>query len=110
MTQAWAEYRRGRFAHAIELIEAFQKQLEDAQQSHQLSDGWDECKADAWFIAAMAHQQLKETDKARAALDHGREIVRTKLPGLDSRNLGPGWWDVLIPNILQSEADKTVSK
>lgn len=110
MTQAWAEYRRGAFAKAIELIEAFQKQLDDARQSGALSGAWNECKADAWFIAAMAHQQLKETDEAHAALAHGREIVQTKLPRLDSRNLGPGWWDVLIPYILMSEARKTVGK
>jgi hypothetical protein len=56
----------------------------------------------------MAHQQLKETGKARAALDQGRELARATLPALDSQDLGAAWWDVLFANILMAEAGKSI--
>ncbi len=52
--------------------------------------------------------QLKATDQARAALDKGREILRTRAPDLRGKDLGSAWWDVLMDYILMSEAEKTV--
>jgi tetratricopeptide (TPR) repeat protein len=104
MTQGLADYRRGEFARASELIDLFQKQLADAQNSGALSGNWDTCKADGYFISAMAHHQLKETEQTRAALEKGRVIVRTKLPGLNGTDLGLAWWDVLMSYILMDEA------
>ena len=100
MTAGLAEYRRGEFARASEMIDRFQKELNEAERSNGLSGDWSTCKADACFISAMAHHKLKETDQAKAAFDQGREIVRTKLPALDSKDLGQSWWDVLMAYIL----------
>jgi hypothetical protein len=55
-----------------------------------------------------AHRQLMEMDQARAALDRGHEIVRLKLPRLESKNVGPDWMNVLMTYTLMSEADRTV--
>ena len=37
--------------------------------------------------------QLKQADQARAALAKGAEIERTKLPKLESGDIGQGWLD-----------------
>lgn len=108
MTQGLAEYRRGGFARASELIDRFEKEMRDAEQAGSLSGDWSTCKADACFISAMAHQQLKETNAAQAALERGRVIARTKLPDLNGKDLGSAWWDVLWTYILMSEAGKTI--
>ena len=108
MTKGLAEYRRGRFARAIETIDLLLKEMSEAEHAGQPMTAFDDCKADTYFISAMAHHQLKETDQARSALNLGREIVRTKLPGADDKNLGPDWWAPLLTHILMSEAIKTV--
>jgi tetratricopeptide (TPR) repeat protein len=108
MTQGLAEYRRGGFARASELTDRFEKEMHDAEQAGTLPGDWSTCKADACFISAMAHQQLKETSQAQAALARGRVIVRAKLPDLSGKDLGSAWCDVLWTYILMSEASKTV--
>src|ERR1700722_7975071 len=75
--------------------------MKDVEQAY-------ECEADASLISAMNHHQLKEEDQARAALDQGHEIVRTRLPALESKHLGGSWMNVLMTSTLMSEADKTV--
>jgi len=101
MTAGLAEYRRGEFARAGEIIEGVGPTMGEG-------NGWSACKADVFLISAMTHQKLKETDKARAAFDQGRELARSKLPSLDSKDLHPDWWDVLFANMLMSEAGKSI--
>jgi hypothetical protein len=101
MTMGLAEYRRGELARANEIVDSVGPALGEG-------NGWSACGADVFFISAMTHQQLKETDKARAAYDQGRELVRSKLPALDSKDLHPDWWDVLFANMLMSEAGKSI--
>lgn len=108
MTKGLAEYRRGRFASARETIDGVQKEMSDAEHAGRSAASFDMCKADTCFIPAMAHHQLKEMDQGRAALEQGRSIVRTKLPGLGDKNLGPAWWDVLMTYILMSEASTAI--
>jgi tetratricopeptide (TPR) repeat protein len=108
MTKALAEFRRGKFTHASVMIDLFLEQMSEAERSGALSGGWDTCEADSYFISAMTHSQLKEMEKARAALEKGRVIVRTKLPDLRGKDLGAAWWDVLMAYILMSEASTTV--
>ena len=99
-----AEYRRGRFANASETIDLLQMQLSEPANA----GSTDDCRACACFISAMAHHQLQETNRARAALNLGREIVRTKLVNADGKYLTSAWWSVLMTQILMSEAAKTV--
>jgi tetratricopeptide (TPR) repeat protein len=103
MTKGLSEYRQGHFARAIETMELAQKDIMQAQFG-----GLDPCKADTYFVSAMAYQQLKQADKARTAFGHGRVIVLTRLPTLDSGNLSPIWADVLMTYTLMHEAQKTV--
>ncbi len=103
MTRGWAEYREGHFASALEMTQLSRKELGRTQD-----DARDMCEADTYFVSAMAHHQLEEATEARAALDRGVEIVRTKLPRLDSGDLGATWYDVLTTYILMGEARETV--
>ena len=56
----------------------------------------------------MAHFQLHESDKAKMDLQRGLEIMRTKVPKLDSGDLTVGWYDISIAYILMREAEETV--
>lgn len=58
----------------------------------------------AWAVVAMAQQQLKETDEARAALAKGLELAQTRLPRLGRDNLEQDWVDWLIAHLLLREA------
>ncbi|EEF62964.1 tetratricopeptide repeat protein [Pedosphaera parvula] len=103
MTRGLSEYRQGHFARAIKTMELAQKELTKAEDG-----AWNMCQADTYFVSAMAHHQLKQMDKASTAFGHGRVIVLTKLPSLDSKDLSPGWMDVLMTYILMHEAKTTI--
>jgi hypothetical protein len=66
------------------------------------------CEADAYFISAMAREKLKEKYRARSDLKRGLKIVQNQLPGLDSGDLGEGWFDTLMANIIMREARESV--
>ena len=98
-TKGLADYRQGRFTSALEGMELAQTEL---AQSH--DSARDRCEAETYFISAMARHQLRQPDEARAALAHGLSIVQTKLPALDSGNLGGSWYDTVTTYILMREA------
>jgi len=93
-----AEYRQGRFVSAVEwtqkvLAKAGEQPVRDVQ---------------AYMVLAMAQHQLKHLGEARAALAKGVEIAETKLPKLNSGDLGGGWSDWIIANILMGEAKSLI--
>jgi eukaryotic-like serine/threonine-protein kinase len=89
-----AEYRQNHFAEASEwarrsLLAAGQLPVRDAA---------------AHLVLAMAQMRLNQTTAARATFDQGAEIIATKLPKLESGDLGVQWQDVIIANLLLREA------
>jgi hypothetical protein len=60
--------------------------------------------AQAYSVMAMALYAQKRVDEARASLSSAVDIAKTKLPSLDSPDLGDDWLDVLIADILMREA------
>ena len=58
----------------------------------------------AGAVLAMARQQLKQPDEARKALAQAVEVSETKLPKLESGDLGENWPEWLIARILLREA------
>lgn len=66
--------------------------------------GVNERDAEAYLILAMAKQHLKRPGEARAALAKAVEIAETKLPKLESGDLGELWGDWIIAHVLMSEA------
>jgi thiol-disulfide isomerase/thioredoxin len=102
MTKALAEYRQGHFTNAIETAQLSQKSFT------RLPVPALACKADSYFVMALARHQLQQTGEARAALASGLEIVQKKLPKLDGEDLGEAWYDVLPAYILLREARETI--
>jgi tetratricopeptide (TPR) repeat protein len=92
-----AEYRQGRFAGAVEWE---QKAL--ATEPNDLRD------AEAWMVLAMAQCQLKRTEEAHAALAKGGEIIDTKLPKLESGDIGRDWRNWIIAHTLLKEAKELI--
>ena len=56
------------------------------------------------MVLAMAHYQLKQTEEARAAFARGAEIEQTKLPKLESGDIGGDWQGWIIAHALMDEA------
>jgi thiol-disulfide isomerase/thioredoxin/tetratricopeptide (TPR) repeat protein len=103
MTSGLAEYRQGRFTNAIEKMQLAQKAM-----ARMPAHWWAACKADAWFVMAMAHHHLLQSDAARTDLANGLEVVQKRLPKLDGGDLGQEWFDVLPAYILMREAKETI--
>ena len=94
LTLGLAEYRQGHYAGAADWIgRALAGSGQDAG-----------CAAQACAALAMAQQQLKQTDAARATLARGGQIVETKLPKLESGDLGPQWSQWIMAHALMREA------
>ena len=60
------------------------------------------------MVLAMAQYRMQQTDEARAALAKGVEIERTKLPKLESGDLGDGYLDWIIAHVLLREAQALI--
>jgi len=89
-----AEYRQGRFAKTVDWMN---KVLSDSGHEYNRD-------AQACIVLAMAQHQLKQLDEARATLARGLGIVDTKMPKLDSGDLGENWNDLIIAHVLLEEA------
>jgi serine/threonine protein kinase len=89
-----AEYRQGHYAVAADWLgKALAGSGQDAAR-----------EAQACAALAMAQQQLKQPDNARATLAKGAQIVDAKLPKLESGDIGPGWTQWIMARVLMREA------
>ena len=89
-----AEYRQGHFASAAEWTQKVLTQTGEVPFRD----------VEAYMVMAMAQHRSRQPDQARAALAKGVEIAETKLPKLDSGDLGDDWLDWIIAHALMSEA------
>jgi tetratricopeptide (TPR) repeat protein len=94
LCKSLAEYRQRHFAGAIDW----------AQKSLAAAGPVLERDAAAYLVLAMAQTELKQTTAARNSFEKGCDIVEHKLPKLDSADLGDGWHDGMIANLLLREA------
>ena len=97
MVKGLAEYRQARFASAVDWMNKVLAKPDESNRDVQ-----------ACMVLAMAHYQLKQTNEARAAFAIGAEIERTKLPRLESGDLGGGWPDWIIARALMREAKEMI--
>jgi hypothetical protein len=98
VVSALAEYRQGHFAESADLMsKALAETGQDPERDAQ------ECA-----VLAMAQQQLAQTHNARATLAAGTQIVATKLPKLESGDIGPDWSQWLMTRALMSEAQSLI--
>ena len=89
-----AEYRQANFAEAIEWTrKALRQSGNDYARDTQ-----------AYSVLAMALHRLNMAGEAREALRKATELADTKLPKLDSGDLGPSWHDWIIAQTLLREA------
>src|SRR5207244_10161440 len=86
LVKGLAEYRQGRFASAVEWS---QKALSRTGENFNRD-------VEAYMVLAIARHQLKQTDEAQATLAKGLEVADTRLPKLDSGDLGGAWLDWII--------------
>jgi tetratricopeptide (TPR) repeat protein len=102
-TKGLADYRQLHLNDAIDRMQRAQKGLPKARDASR-----DMCEADTYFVLAMAHHKLKQDDEARTALAHGRRIVKTRMPKLDSKDLGLAWLDGVMTYIFMHEAEELI--
>jgi tetratricopeptide (TPR) repeat protein len=93
-SKAIAEYRRGNFAPAVDWA---QRVLAKG------GTNWNR-EIQVQMVVAMSQHQLKQFERAQASFAKGREIADTKLPKIESGDLGPGWLDWIIAQALVREA------
>jgi tetratricopeptide (TPR) repeat protein len=99
--KALADYRQGHFSSAAEWASKALSQPDHAPLNELRAN----CrKVEANMVLAMSNYQLHQLDEARAALATGLEIADTKLPKIESGDLGPYWPDWVFADTLMREA------
>jgi WD40 repeat protein/tetratricopeptide (TPR) repeat protein/tRNA A-37 threonylcarbamoyl transferase component Bud32 len=88
-----ADYRQGQFSAAVDGLHGV---LSDP--AHDLTRD-----AEAFLLLAMAEGQLQHTQDAQAALGNGLTIINTRLPKLQTGDLGGAWVDWIIAHALLNE-------
>jgi serine/threonine protein kinase len=98
VVSALADYRQGHFAQsADQMSKALAETGQDAERD-----------AQACAVLAMAQQELAQTNNARATLAAGMQILASKLPKLESGDIGPDWSQWLMTRALMSEAQSLI--
>jgi hypothetical protein len=97
MCRGLAEYRQRHFPQAVEWE---QKSLVSTSSDLNL---------EAYASLAMAEYQLGEFGLARAALAKGNEIADSKLPKVESGDVGDNWSDWIIAHALLREASGMIA-
>ncbi len=92
-----AEYRQG---HLGRVEDWMRKSLAGAG-----TNSWDYgVEVEAYMVLAMAQCRLQRVNDARASLVKGVEIEQTRLPKLESGDIGENWPDWIFAHLLMREA------
>ena len=94
-----AELRAGRPRQAVDWIRKGLKQPEGAPPVYE---------ATGRLLLSLAYHQLKEDEKARAALGSATQIIDHQLPKADSGDLGDGWLNWVFCQAVRREAEALV--
>ena len=100
-TKGLTEYRQGQYASAVNWTEQTLAKPESGP-------AYAEFSAQDCMVLAMAHYQLNHAEEAHAALAKGIAIVETKLPQLETGDIGDYWVDWIIARALMNEAKALV--
>jgi hypothetical protein len=98
LTLGLAEYRQGHFPEAAAQAA---KALAASEQNAS-------CQAQACAVLALAQQQLKQAEMARTTLANGQKILQSKLPNVQSGDLGPLWEQDIAAHLLIQEAQALI--
>jgi tetratricopeptide (TPR) repeat protein len=105
-----AEYRQGRFDSAVEWAGKVLTNSHHRAASvistpmARESPSREYCQVQAYLVSAMAHWQMQRTNEARGALAKGIQLAESKLPKLESGDLGDSWIDWILAQTLMAEA------
>jgi tetratricopeptide (TPR) repeat protein len=100
LVQGLLEYRRGHLSAACDWAG---KSLDSSGTDYATG-------AAAGALLAMAQQQSQQPDRSRATLAQAVELSHSKLPKLDSGDLGESWPEWLVARILLREAGNLIEK
>jgi len=98
LCKALAEYRLGNFANSVTW----------ARQALDSAGAIPERDAAAWLVLSMAQKRLGQDSTAKASLSEAVRLIDRELPKLDSGDLGAGWINRIIADLLFREATPTV--
>jgi Flp pilus assembly protein TadD len=98
-TAGLADYRQGQFSSAVEWMQKATK------ASGSYNDTGD---VELWMVLAMAQYHLQQTNQAHSSLARGMAIAETKLPKLESGDIGDGWINWICAHVLMKEAKKLI--
>lgn len=94
------EYRQGRFESVLEWT---RKSLAASGTNYTTC-------VSAGAVLATAQQQLKQPEESRKHLAQAVELSETKLPKLESGDVGENWPEWLIARILLREANEILKE
>jgi WD40 repeat protein/tetratricopeptide (TPR) repeat protein len=92
-----AEYRQGHFDSAADWMQKVLTNLDADYRDVQ-----------AYLVLAMAQYRSGKLQESRAALDNAVKIIDTKLPKLESGDIGDTWSDWIIAHALLKEAKELI--
>ena len=109
VTMGLAEYRQGRFESAIAWMD--KAQVTAARQNLPLwtNERQRNNVAMASLIQAMAYHRMGHTEEASATMAKATELLQTQFPQIDSGDIGRGWPEWLMVQILAREAKEFLS-
>jgi len=92
-----AEYRQGHFDNAVDWLQKINVQSGDLYRAVQTQ-----------MLLAMAREQLKQADEARATLANGVALANSRLPKPGQGGLDEQWNDWIIARVLTREAEELI--
>ncbi len=103
-TSHWRDYTKGLAEYRQDRFDSAAKWTEQVLEKPGYPPAHDALAAQDCMVLALAHYQLNHTEEAHAALARGITIVETKLPQLETVEIGVYWVDWIIAQVLMNEA------
>jgi eukaryotic-like serine/threonine-protein kinase len=104
VTMGLAEYRRGRFESAIAWMDKAQVTAARKDLPLWTNERQRNIVAMANLVQAMAHHQLGQAEASLANMARATDLVQTQFPQANSGDIGRGWPEWLMVQILVREA------
>jgi eukaryotic-like serine/threonine-protein kinase len=107
--QEWKEFVKGLSEYRQARYESAVTWMKEAQARGQARGPVDRRDVQALSVLAMAYYQMQRTNDARNTLARATDIVQTKLPKLESGDLGMNWADWVFAHTLWREASNLIN-
>ncbi len=104
-TSSWSPVVRG---EAHYRVEEFEQAAERLRQAASIEKGGDYRNVMTHLFLSMAHRRLGQTEEARQSLAQARQVMEAELPKTEGGDLGGGWHDWLMCQIIRREAEELI--